>query len=353
MLGPSDIKETQMNGMTVRAVDVGFGNTKFTLADSTEIAGVRCDLFPSIAPQANSLQVGGGSPIANLDTVCVEVKGVGYEVGKDAEWAMPHSFTRVLDPGFFRSDKYMALLRGALNYMNVEQIDLLVVGLPVEHAVNADTRKWLEAALTGEHPLPDQRGVRVKEVWVMAQPMGGFYFNAIQEGKLEAALASMNLLIDPGYFTLDWVTARGQKMIHRRSDSFRGGVSNYLGEIARQISAKYGGQITEYTRIDEALRTGQPFHRASKVIDLTPFLPAADAVVEAAVDALAKSVGDGADIQSIVLVGGGATLFQAALRSKYPDHDIRLLDDPVFANVKGFQYAGEVKLMQRQQAVVA
>jgi len=49
-----------------------------------------------------------------------------------------------------------------------------------------------------------------------------------------------------------------------------------------------------------------------------------------------------ADIENIILVGGGAHLFMPAIKEHFPNHEIAMADDPVFANVRGFHVAGEI-----------
>ncbi len=52
-------------------------------------------------------------------------------------------------------------------------------------------------------------------------------------------------------------------------------------------------------------------------------------------------VGSVADIDRIVLVGGGARFFQPGIRARFPDHPIEVAESGIFANVRGFQIAGE------------
>ena len=99
----------------VRAIDVGYGNTKFVQfhAQGGEIA---CSLFPSIAPQASSGADLTGGVFQRRNTITVEVNGVLYEVGRDARLAQDPSYGRTLDADFSMTDAYMALVRGAIAY---------------------------------------------------------------------------------------------------------------------------------------------------------------------------------------------------------------------------------------------
>ena len=64
----------------VRAIDVGYGNTKYlSLVTSNDI---QCGIFPSLAPQASSGPDLAAGLMQRRNTVVVEVDGVKYEVGK-------------------------------------------------------------------------------------------------------------------------------------------------------------------------------------------------------------------------------------------------------------------------------
>lgn len=67
------------------------------------------------------------------------------------------------------SDEYLALVRGALAYMKVATVDLLVVGLPV--TIFDMRRVALSKRLCGEHPITEGKTVAIKEVKVLASPM--------------------------------------------------------------------------------------------------------------------------------------------------------------------------------------
>ena len=53
------------------------------------------------------------------------------------------------------------------------------------------------------------------------------------------------------------------------------------------------------------------------------------------------AVGDGKDIRNIVLVGGAAALYRNGVQRCFPRHRVHTVADAVFANVRGFQRAGE------------
>lgn len=331
----------------VRAIDVGYGNTKFVVFHQTG-KDVQCSLFPSVAPQAGSGPDLTGGVFQKRNTVAVDVSGVRYEVGKDAKLAQDASYGRVLDAAFSLTDTYMALVRGAMYYMGVPHIDVLVLGLPVN--TYAKYHDDLARRMTGVHRIPDPNDPRsghtidieVRATRVIPQPIGGFFDHAIRNNLYGRLKNQMNLLIDPGYYTLDWVVAQGVKMIDTRSGAHSGGMSSILGSMAESISREIGTQIADVSIIDDALRMGTSPRFFGKEFDMKDQLKVAKEKARQFVSVLANKVGHGGlDIDNIILAGGGAQFFLEVVQEQFPKHEISVTQEPVFANVRGFQFAGE------------
>lgn len=329
----------------VRAVDVGYGNTKFTsLVTSGDI---QCGIFPSLAPQAS----GGPDLAAGLmqrrNTVVVEVDGVKYEVGKDARLAQDSSHGRVLDPDYSMSATHMALIRGAIYYMGQPQIDLLILGLPVNTFEKYSA--MLAERVVRKHPVPfrlpngdmEQREVAVRHCRVIPQPIGAFFDYSTRTKTYDRMRSQMNLLIDIGYYTLDWLVADGVKMVNARSGAHNGGMSAILRAMAESIGSKIGEQISDLSILEEAIRTGTNPSFYGKPYDISEHLKIGKAKAEQFVSVLVNKVGSSLDISNIILAGGGAEFFKDVLAEKFPNHDIITTQDPVYANVRGFQCAGQ------------
>jgi plasmid segregation protein ParM len=332
---------------TVRSIDVGYGNTKYvcTRPKGGEIA---CRLFPSLVSLSFGHDLSDGV-IAKRDTVVVEVDGNPYEVGPDVELALRTHTARVLHRDFVGTPEYLALLRGALSYMQVSRIDLLVVGLPVSW-LNTKSSE-LKARLTGDHPMREGSVVKVEKVLVLAQPLGGFIDHALSSGMYGQLRETRNLVIDPGFFTVDWILAKGIQPISERCGSFPGGTSAVLRKLAESIGKEQQLELDDPLVLDRALRTGR-LTLYGRELPVARHLAAARLVADEAATAVANSVGDGRDIDAIVLVGGGAEFFRPALGRRFPRHLVYVVPDPVFANVRGFQRAGG-ELIRRRQVEVA
>lgn len=319
----------------VRAIDLGWGYTKYSKVDGE--GNVSFASFPSLAPKSVGLDL-STSILGRRDTVTVRVDGTEYEVGPDAGDLDSNDTTRNLNDMFIFTDQYKAVFFGALHYMGTPEIDMLVVGLPIS---NMGAAEKLKASMLGEHKLADGRIVAVKDVLVLAQPMGALYYclGNKKELGLEYMDEDMNLVVDTGFLTLDFLLANGQKVIETRSGAHPAGISKVLRAIAESISAKHGIRWENLSAIDRGLRRRKIKINGTEE-DLEPHIRATRGVLEGGVNFLKNVVGAGTDIDNIILVGGGASVYRKMLETFYPNHTLTVLDDAQYANVKGFYQAG-------------
>lgn len=349
-----------LNDMIVRAIDVGYGNVKYVFQHAEIVAPVECGMFPSKSPVAGEKGLSAGL-VKNRDTVVIGINGTDYEVGKGVELAQgTFDESSVLEKDFCLSDAYLARLRGALYYLmgsdektgtkyfTGNRIKLLMAGLPVAAYRSEDLRKKLTSVLVGNHELPDGRSVFVEQAIIMPQPMGAFFEYAYEKGLFDKMRNQTNLIIDPGFFTFDWLLSRGLTPNDGRSDSVNRGMSAVIKAIIVEAKKVEGwdAEIGMLTRmLEEHFREGYPFIVYNKEYKVSKYLAAAKGVINEAIAALTHSVGDGADIQNIILAGGGAEIYKEALQLKFPRHEIIVMNNPVFSNVRGFQLAGEQQLL--------
>jgi plasmid segregation protein ParM len=327
----------------VRAIDVGRGNTKFT---KQSVPGrVECNHFASLAFFSHTDQsndIGG-----RRRTVSVPVEGLYYEVGPDVELAADRFRTRQLHDHYFETPEYRALTAGALHYMKVDEVDLLVVGLPV--AQYMAKRGALEKSLCGEFQVGKKRTVLVKKVLAVAQPQGALFAFMAEGGLAASPSDNKRLVIDPGAKTFDWLVTRGTRVIPKLSDSVNRGVSDILRTIAEAISLDIEEDYRDLEAIDTGLRTNKPIKIYGKAHDLKRYDPLIQKVTDQALDSLAERLGGTHDVDHIVLVGGGAYLFRKAIKRKFPRHPLHEVEQPIYANVRGFQLIGEEWTRERRE----
>jgi plasmid segregation protein ParM len=327
----------------VRAVDVGRGNTKYIAGFSNGVA--QCAMFPSQAhPSETAYELDGWG--TSRKTVSIPVEGLVYEVGPDVHLAADVFNSNVLQHDrYAETPEYLALVLGALHYMQVDAIDLLIVGLPVATFKLKRHVSALERRLTGVHQLCKGRRVHVRRAKAIAQPAGALMYYGLMQNRVGQLRKERSLIVDPGRRTFDWIVTQGMQQIDKRSHSVPRGMHDVLQSLVEGISRNTGAHYREYDMVDTAMRTGKKLVVFQEDYDLSQHLPLARKIPEQAVAEMMHYVGDAGDIRNIVLVGGGAFFYKPALKAAFPNHAIHELKDPIFANVKGFQCAG-VELAQ-------
>ena len=321
----------------VRSLDLGSGWAKLNRA--TESGKLEYLSFPSLAPRATGRDL-SMSLLGKRDTVVVNVEGTQYEVGPDSSDLDSNDSSRNLNDQYIYTDQYRAVLYGALHYMGESEIDLLVVGLPLTTIHRAAD---LKAMVIGTHKLNDTTTVTVKDALVLPQPMGGLYYclsQAKTREEFEFLRDETNLIIDPGYLTFDFLVTNGEKINDARSNAHPGGVSKILRAITESISTKFGIKYDNLAAVDKALERRR-IKINGQVESLDSHIRFAKPAIEGSVNYMRNVAGDGSDIDNIILFGGGQQIFARTILSYYKNHTVYVLGDAQFANVKGYQAAGE------------
>lgn len=332
----------------VRAIDVGYGHTKYV--NSTGTTDVLCDSFPSLAPIAGSKAIAEALG-RKRNTVEIAVDELVYEVGPDAALAQGVFAGRNMDDDYCLTPEYLALVRGALHYMRVQAVDLLVVGLPVSTFLSK--RAALRQRLLGPHELP--RGtVHVRDVLVLSQPHGALGAYGLGHRMYQSIKEQMNLVIDCGSRTFDWIVAKGFRTVEQRSRAVNRGMTDVVEAIVSRLEQDLGATFRDFERIDRALRTKTAPMIMHRRIDLRPYMPYANKIAQDAVQELKRRVEAGTDIDNVIVAGGGAFFFKPFIQDAYPNHHIYEMPEGMMANVKGFQlYGMEVEAARRRERAAA
>ncbi len=329
------------NNPIVRAIDLGYGYTKY-VKQITDKGEVIVDSFPSIAVPASV----HSDHTASRKTVVIDVNGSQYEVGPDVYQASVNGASRTLDYTYAKTSAYEAMLRGALHFMNIDKLDLLVLGLPVSIYDGEEIGSFLKNKYTGRIEITPGSFIEIADVWILPQPSGGMFYYGSTNETYARIDGKNNLLIDPGYYTLDWYATVGVDLRLGTCGNTNGGVSSYLLALADQISKDTGKKLKDLQRLDNAVRMNEPVSLFGQSMSLDKYKPSARQSIESNVSEMVAKVGDGAYIDNIIIVGGGASLFYPEIQKRYPYHDIQFVKDGQFANVKGFQLAGEIYIAQ-------
>lgn len=323
---------------TIRPLDVGYGNTKFMVDDRGT-----CRLFPSLAPRADPRRLRGG-PLAERRTSTVLVDGILYEVGPDSA-LFPDG--PILHRDYIETPEYRALVYGALDAMQISRLDLLVTGLPVY--LHDSRAQRLKELLTGKHMIREGTVVEVAEVLVVAQPVGGLIAHRHESDDWSNDPQRTRLHVDPGLFSLDSFITEGLTELPGLSASIEGGVCEVLKGVAQQLARDTGEICTNLRKLDRGLREANFFLRGQP-FDLEPYRSAATSIATRIIRGMRdRLITVLPDITEIILMGGGASYFESALREQFPGRPVQTVRDPVYANVRGFQLIGRL-LKQRKAA---
>ena len=238
--------------IVVRAVDVGFGNTKYVTASAQ--GQVDCahllhswptrtgTRFRSIrwrqAPYWVQVPVDG----------LISTRSARRRVRRGQVPFAPAARRHIPD------GRVPALVTGALHFMKVETVDLLVVGLPVSQYTSK--RAALAEGDDRHFPRRPQSNGSVKRALVAAAP--GRALTGAQQNLNVGSPGHMSLVMDVGSRTFDWLVTRGmrvrsshERLVTRVSPTF----SRY---IADTVGARMKEDFRDLDAVDRAPRSGNP-----------------------------------------------------------------------------------------------
>ena len=161
------------------------------------------------------------------------------------------------------------------------------------------------------------------------------------------AMQRKTLVMDVGSRTFDWLVTRGMRVVPKMSDSVNRGVSDILRHIADAIGVEIKEDYRDLDAVDAALRSGRILRLYQQDHDLKRFDPAIRKIADQALTSVLAKLDGPQDLENIVLVGGGAYLYTKAVKRRFPKHKILEVDEPMYANVRGFQLLGEQYVRER------
>ena len=338
---------------TVRAIDLGYGNTKY-IKDHRPGEAPVCASFKSISLPANDSALDVG-PFERRDTQIVLVDGVNYEAGNDIQSALGKHYVTPLNNQSIHSPQYEVQMKASLLSMEIDHIDRLVLGTPV-HLLPTFGQK-LKEAYQGKITLNKEKSITIDEVIVVAQPLGGYaaFLDTLDKKLLNDLLQQEILVIDPGYYTFDWIDCKRFVVNEALSGSVEGGISAMLQDIADAISKDPDINpsripITNLLPIDEALYTGK-FRFGTKTHSIKKHLTAAKHHFNHVMTVLLNTLPANNAIKHVVVIGGAAKSYANPIKQTFPDKKVHVANNPLFANVSGFQKIGtSMKFKEKHHA---
>lgn len=322
--------------MNILGIDIGYSNLK--ICAGTAQSSPRTQIRPAGAAPVDLVAIRFDGQTAK-NVLRVRVGKQEFLAGISADQATHYS--RSLHADYSSSEAYRALFHAGLLLSGLERIDRLVTGLPVSQYLDSARRERLREQLTGFHEITESRYVRVAEVKIVPQPVGGL-LDYISQTEVDLEEARI-LVVDPGFFSVDWVViARGDLQRDLSGSSLQAS-SVVLQEAARLISEEYESPLS-LEILEHALRQGKSqILMLGQPVVLQDYLDQAkERITPAMVGAIQESLRTSGRMPDlIVLVGGGAGLFHGALQAAFPRLRVAMPREPVFSNARGYWILGE------------
>lgn len=310
--------------------NIGHGYVKYVLIDrdGVELPPV---VFPALIARADPAIAGALRQVRS-----VVLDGVAYWTGEDALYA-PAPLTslaqqRLSDPVYIP-----VLLAGALDrlgYLNGAAGGVCVSGLPATWATDPAKAQLLGARIRAATTMFGAGAIRI-----IPEPLGGVYAALLDtHGQVvgDSALATGTVgVVDLGHLTVDVALIRKLAPVPSSLDTWQLGTAQPLKAIRGLLSAHFERELTLH-ETDAAVRAqalvvgGQ--QRALPAHWDQPLMMNGQAIMARLVEVW----GSGAQLDTIVLLGGGAEVAPLvdAIRQRFPHAQV--LAQPQTAIARGY-----------------
>lgn len=323
-----------MSEKFILGLDIGYSNLKIVCG--TESKRERHILPVGAAPsRLMPKDLRGGA----ADAIYVSIEDETYVAG--VEPSRLQSWERELHETYTETKSYKALFYAALLMSGSPKIDILVTGLPVDQFKDESFRKRLEGLMKGVHQVSPKVSVEVAEVIVVPQPAGAYLHAVSSVDKseiIEMFDDGRTLIIDPGFYSVDWVSFAGGEIQYDYSGTSQEAMSSLIEYASALIQNDYGFKPTTET-IEKAIRNRKDYiFLSSQKVTLEPYLSRASAdVAEVALTAMKRTLRkDDMNPDVVVIAGGGSHFYEQAARSVYPKAQVVVPNNPVMAIAEGY-----------------
>ncbi|MCF2900890.1 PRTRC system protein D [Pseudoalteromonas sp. OFAV1] len=336
--------------LNVESIDIGYGLVKFSNGFDKK-GELKFKSFPSRVAKEPATEF-TGFHFAKRDTVKVETPGVTWEVGPDSPTIASKSETRVLHDDYVNTEQYKILLKGALAYIGKQEIDLLVLGLPVS---NMGKESDAIAFAKGTHKINSELTVTVKDVVVVPQPLGALYNYSMRCDNVQKLMKTNTVVLDAGYHTFDFLTAKGLQINFERSDARPGGMFSILKAMSESIEEETGVKYKDYNEIDQCLDLANytpensrgSLYIYDKEVPLEKHVKKTRPIIIENINFLKSTVQDTTDISTIILSGGPGVVFRNEVSKAFPNQNLIVMSDGIYSNCRGYAIWGYLVLLAK------
>ncbi len=318
------------------SLDIGYGYTKGVGPDGLRFS------FPSVIGAAEDIRF-ATDLIRGREEPPIQFGDARFFYGEQAVLQ-----SRVQSAIFDRSRVHDAtfkmlfvasLVEMARRFPDARRVNV-VTGLPVDFFGDRnDVVQLFEGAyrITAERALE----LTVESVVVAPQPFGSLFRELLNDsGKIvNNSLEHGRIgVIDVGTYTTDFVVSDELRYVQRLSGSARIGWSKIISQVQQALGDLYQLELMPY-EVDRAVQAGEVRVRGEPVAIESLIAPAV-ADVRTAIIARARDLwGAGADLDRVLVTGGGGPHLYDAIHEVYP-HAV-LLSDTFWANAEGFYRFGQ------------
>lgn len=320
--------------------DCGYSNAK-------RAVGLSTDEEPSILvrpAQAAPLDQLHGSMSLKPGEYSVDVNGEHWAAFLEPGRAR---INRELHGDYPSTDAYKALYHAALisSCQEGNVVDRLVTGLPTSQAREPRQVEALIKRLKGTHQVAPKRTIEVREVEVLAQPVGTLCEINSYHPDAEFFGEANLLVLDPGFFSVDWVMFRRGDIQRDSSNTSLDAMSVLLDTINEEVAMEHGGEGPGRDKVEIALQNNRnTVLMFGERIDLNPYVDRAmSKVAPRALANLKEQMRfmEGEALDFILLGGGGARFYKDAAQYLFPKAKVIVADNNVTSNASGFWFHGK------------
>ena len=197
-------------------------------------------------------------------------------------------------------------------------------------------------ALQGGEDVKENLEITVERVTVGAQPAGAMLAAAADPQLAPIIEQGFVMVVDPGFFSMDWLTLQDGQIVRSLSGTNMRAVSLVLERAAELIGRNAGGRVPRET-LEHAVRSSAPtIFVAGQAFDFWPTLEAA--AQEVGADSVREIVNqlrvEDRPLDLVLVTGGGADIYKSVLDAMLPGVRVQVMPNPVLANARGFWLCG-------------
>lgn len=334
-------------------IDIGYGGLKI-VGGTPGSGAVREAVLPAGAGPLSSMPRRSDNSADLKGGEVVVLNGVEWAGGVDQLHIQNRS--RMTHDDYPRTSEYEALYLASLARLKERRIESLVTGLPVSQfyaASGAGLIEYMRKKMLGKKLINADAIVEVGHVMVVPQPLGTF-FGLASEAEY-ASLAKEDslrtLVVDPGFFSVDWVMMAGKSVLHEHSGTSKKATSMILERAAAELTEELEREVSR-DQLDAAMRRGLTSISVGfeKTADFSSTLHrVAAGVVDGMVGELKTSLRNAGPIDLLILTGGGSELYREGVSQAYAGITVATPSDVVLGNARGYCAIAKMKASRLAQ----